>query len=334
MKHGAGIYKVAKELQCSSDEIIDFSSNINSYHPKIKLTFKNSTLVNYSDYSYFNLKKIVSDKLNINIKEIKLYNGATSGIFSLIKVLKPKRIYLYTPLYGEYEKASKEVKKKIYKINRFTQLYKKPKKNSIIAFVNPSTPDGEYYDLVKLLRLWKRQNCTIIIDESFIEFEELPSIREEIKNYKKLYIVQSFTKFYSCAGVRIGAILSHKKNIKKLKTPLWHLSSLDVEFLSQRLLDSMFVSKSKQEHKKNKKVLYKILKKSKLFSKIYKSKANFFLTKSDRAKEIFNYLLEKKILVRTCGSFDYLSNNYLRFGVKDDILHRRLKKELQIILKK
>jgi len=328
LKHGAGIYKVAKELNCASNEIIDFSSNINSYHPKSQLTLSDNLLVNYADNSYSNLFNIVSDKLNININQIKFYNGASSAIFELIRNLKQKNVTLYAPLYGEYEEASKEAKKKIYKINRFKELYKKPKKGSVIVFVNPSTPDGNYYNLKRLLKLWKKQKCTIIVDESFIEFENLPSFRKEINNYKKLYIIQSFTKFYSCAGVRIGAVLSNKKNIKRLKIPLWNISSLDVEFLSQRLLDNMFVSKSQKKHKKNKKKLHKILKKSKLFSKIYKSNSNFFLTKSSKAKKIFIDLLEKKILVRTCGSFDYLSDDYLRFGVKNDILHTKLKKGL------
>ena len=334
MKHGAGIYKVAKELQCSSDEIIDFSSNINSYYSKLELTQNKNMLVNYGDYFYNNLYKLVSSKLNIDMKEIKFYNGATSAIFELIKSLKQKNIYLYAPLYGEYEKASKDAGKKIYKINRFKNIYKKPKKNSIIAFVNPSTPDGKYYDLKKLFKLWRERDCTIIIDESFIEFEDLPSIRAEIRNYKNLYIVQSFTKFYACAGVRIGAILSNKKSIKKLKTPLWNLSSLDVAFLTERLQEKAFVSKSQKKHKKNKIKLYNILKKSGLFSHIYKSDANFFLTKSSQARELFKYLLKRKILVRTCGSFDYLSNDYLRFGVKDNILHKSLKKGLKSFINK
>lgn len=328
MKHGAGIYKVAKELHCSSEEIVDFSSNINSYHKKIELTLDTNVLVNYADNLYSNLYNIVSNKLNMDINQIKFYNGATSAIFELIRNLKQKKVTLYAPLYGEYEEASKDAGKEIYKINRFEELSKKPKKNSIVLFVNPSTPDGKYYNLQKLLKLWKKQKCTIILDESFIEFEKLPSLREEIKSYKKLYIIQSFTKFYACAGVRIGAILSNNKNIKRLKTPLWNISSLDVEVLTQRLLDNTFVNTTQKEHIKNKNKLHKILKKSKLFSKIYKSDTNFFLTKSSRATEIFEHLLEQKILVRTCGSFDYLSNDYLRFGVKDDILHKRLKKAL------
>jgi len=329
MKHGANIYKYAKELGCKDSEIIDFSSNINSYHPDIKLTPTNSMLVKYADTTYSSLKKSITKKYGVKKNQIALYNGATSAIFELLKSLKQKRVYLYAPLYGEYEKASKEFDKTVVKINRFKNLYTKPKKNSIVIFVNPSTPDGNYYNLKKLFKIWQKQKCQIIIDESFLEFENLSSVRNKIKLYSKLYIIQSFSKFYSCAGVRIGAIFSNKSNIKKLTTPMWNLSSFDVEFLKERLPDKEFDKKSKQQHRQNKKELEKILKKSKLFKKIYKSDSNFILVKSSKAKELFKHLLKHKILVRTCGSFDFLSDKYLRFGVKDATLHKKLAKALK-----
>ena len=329
MKHGANIYKYAKELGCRDSEIIDFSSNINSYHPEITLTPTNSLLVKYADTTYSSVKKSITQKYGVKKNQIALYNGATSAIFELLKSLKQKRVYLYAPLYGEYEKASKEFSKTIVKINRFKNLYTKPKKNSIVIFVNPSTPDGKYYDLKKLFKIWQKQKCRVILDESFIEFENLKSFRSKIDSYKKLYIVQSFSKFYSCAGVRIGAIFSNKSNIKKLKTPMWNLSSFDVAFLKERLIDKEFDKKSKQQHQQNKKELLRILKNSKLFGKIYKSDSNFVLVKSSKAKELFEHLLKHKILVRTCGSFDFLSDNYLRFGVKDATLHKKLTKALK-----
>jgi len=289
-------------------------------------------LVKYADTDYSSLKKVISKTYKIQKNQMALYNGATSAIFSLLHVLPQKRVTMYAPLYGEYEKASKELGKKIVKINRFKNLYKKPKKNSIVVFVNPSTPDGKYYDLKRLLKLWKKQNCTVILDESFIEFENLQSFRDEINSYKKLYIIQSFSKFYSCAGIRIGAIFSHKKNIQKFKTPIWNISSFDAEFLKQRLLDKKFVSKSQKLHKKNKKELYNILKNSNLFEKIYKTDSNFFLTKSSQSKKIFQHLLKHKILVRTCGSFDFLSDDYLRFGVKNKKMHKELQKMLILYL--
>ena len=328
MKHGADIYKYAKKLRFKADEIVDFSSNINSYHPKIKTVPTNKLLVKYADSSYPALKKSIAQNYKIKKNQISLYNGATSAIFELFKNLKEARVYLYAPLYGEYEKAALKEKKKIIKINRFTNLYKKPKYASIVVFVNPSTPDGKQYDLAKLFSMWKQQNCIIILDESFLEFENLTSLRNQINNYKKLYIIQSFSKFNACAGIRIGAIFSHKSATKKLITPIWNLSSFDVEFLTQRLKDKTFKSKSKELHKRYKKELLKILQNSNLFTKIYKSNSNFFLTKSERANEIFDYLLKNKILVRSCGSFDFLDNRYLRFAVKDSHSHNKLTRVL------
>jgi threonine-phosphate decarboxylase len=323
MQHGANIYKYAKEISCKSNELIDFSSNINSYHPKIDISPTSDMLVKYADSSYKNLKNTISTKYKIKKKQIALYNGATSAIFELFKTLKEKRVYLYAPLYGEYEKAVPK-DKKIIKINRFKGIHVKPKKDSIVVFVNPSTPDAKYYYLERLFELWKAQNCTVILDESFLEFENLKSLRNQTNSYKKLYIIQSFSKFYSCGGVRIGAIFSNKSNIERLKTPMWNLSSFDVEFLTKRLQDKAFEKKSKKLHVKNKKELLEVLKNSKLFSEIYRSDSNFFLVKSKKSDKIFKHLLKHKILVRTCGSFDFLSDDYLRFAVKDDCSHKLL----------
>jgi threonine-phosphate decarboxylase len=330
MEHGAGIYKMAQKLHCKSEEIIDFSSNINSYNKTSHITLTQSMLVKYADTNYTNLKKTIAKRYQIQRKQIALYNGATAAIYALIGALKEKNITLYAPLYGEYEKAAMQADKKITKINRFKNLYKKPKRNAIVVFVNPSTPDGKFYDLKALFTLWREQNCTIVLDESFLAFENLPSLRDAISSYKKLYIVQSFTKFYACAGVRIGAVFSHQNNIKALDIPLWNLSSFDVNYLSKRLEDVDFEKESQRHHKKMKRELEKVLKNSRLFTKIYKSNANFILTKSKTNKKLFKTLYKKKILVRKCGSFDFLDDTYLRFAVKDSAAHKRLKRELHV----
>lgn len=329
MKHGANIYKYASAIGCKPHEIIDFSSNINLYNPKIELKPTSDMIVKYPDASYKKLKDAIKKKYGVKKPQMALYNGATTAIFELFKTLKEKRVYLYAPLYGEYEKASSY--KKIIKINRLENIHTKVKKNSIVVFVNPSTPDGKYYDLEQLFEYWQKQNCIVILDESFLEFEELKSFRKKINSYKKLYIIQSFSKFNSCAGVRIGAIFSHKTSIKKLKTPLWNLSSFDEQFLTQRLQDAKFKKQTHKFHKREKKELYKILKDSNLFDEIYKSDSNFFLTKSKHAKEIFKHLLKNKILTRTCGSFDFLDDNYLRFAVKNLKNLKLLKQYLKTI---
>lgn len=328
MKHGANIYKYASQIGCKSKEIIDFSSNINSYHPNIDITPTNNMLVKYPDANYNSLKSSIAKKYTVKKSQIALYNGATSAIFELFKTFKKRSVYLYAPLYGEYEKAVQD-KSKIVKINRFKNLYKTPKKSSAVVFVNPSTPDANHYDLSRLFSIWREQKCTIILDESFLEFQNLKSLRSQINSYNKLYIIQSFTKFYSCGGVRIGAIFSHKRNISKLKTPMWNLSAYDAEFLRKRVKDKDFTKQSRKLHKKHKKELFRTLKDSKLFSQIHKSDSNFVMVKSKKSKELFEHLLRHKILVRTCGSFDFLTNDYLRFAVKDSNAHNKLTEALK-----
>lgn len=328
MKHGANIYKYASQIGCKANEIIDFSSNINSYHPRIDITPTNNMLVKYPDSNYGSLKSSIAKKYALKKSQIALYNGATSAIFELFKTFKNKKTYLYAPLYGEYEKAVQN-KSKIVKINRFKNLYKKPKKGSVVVFVNPSTPDANHYNLTRLFGIWKAQKCIVVLDESFLEFENLQSLRNQINYYNNLYIIQSFTKFYACGGVRIGAVFSHKSNIVKLKTPLWNLSAYDAEFLTKRLQDKKFDKQSAKLHKRHKKELLKTLKDSKLFSKMYKSDSNFIMTKSKKSKEIFEHLLRHKILVRTCGSFNFLTNDYLRFAVKDSNAHNKLTEGLK-----
>jgi len=329
MKHGAGIYKVAKKLSCRPEEIVDFSSNINLYQPKIELNLDAKVLARYADSSYEDLKKIIADKQNLKKSQIALYNGATSAIFELMRQLTPKDVYLYAPLYGEYKKAALQTGKKVHILSRLYDLATKPKKGSIVVFVNPTTPDAKHYDLERLFGVWRAQKCTVILDESFIEFENLTSFLPQIQHYKKLYFIKSFTKFYACGGVRIGAIFSQKRNIKKLSTPLWNLSTFDTLFLSQRLQDKAFIKKSRVVHKKQKKELLSILEKSKLFDYIIPSDANFILVHSKLGKKIYKHLLKHKILVRTAGSFDFLSNDCLRFAVKDTQSHKKLQKTLQ-----
>jgi len=328
MKHGANIYKYAKELDCKPEEIIDFSSNINLYQPELPLQFSNAVITKYADSNYSELKNIIAKQYRLESAQISLYNGATAAIYTLLASLKQKRVYLYAPLYGEYEKAALQSGKDIYKINRIEDIDQEVDEKSIVVFVNPSTPEGSYYDLDELFLMWKKKKCTIILDESFLEFEGLKSLRNQVQDYKKLYIIQSFSKFYSCAGVRIGAIFTHEKNSVKIAPPLWNISSMDVEFLKQRLSDEAFKTKSKELHSIQKAELLTILKGADIFDRIVESDANFILVHTPNAEALFERLLAHKILVRTCGSFDYLGNEWLRFAVKDKTAHEKLKAAL------
>ncbi len=319
-KHGGDVKSFALKLNCKEEEIIDLSSNINFIKPKIDIDLNKLDISKYQNYDDFYKKLAKFYKVNKN--ELEIFNGGSSAIFSFIRNSKSKDVYIYSPAYLEYKKACKIYDKNVILINRFYKDKQKEyiKKGSTVIFVNPSTPDGKYYNLNKSLKYWERKECEVLIDESFIDFTNKTSCINEIKNYKKLYILKSMTKFYSCASIRFGVIISNNENIKEIKAkePLWKISIYDRTFIENIIKNKEFIKQTKIETKKAKNYLENIIKESKHFISYKKSDANFYLVelRSITAKKFQDKLAKHKIMIRDCTNFDFLNKYHVRIAVK------------------
>ncbi|MGM0623272.1 MAG: aminotransferase class I/II-fold pyridoxal phosphate-dependent enzyme, partial [Campylobacterota bacterium] len=208
-------------------------------------------------------------------------------------------------------------------------------KNSLVVFVNPATPDGVYYKMRPLLQRWQESNATVIVDESFLEFCNKQSTIKYLKKIKNLYILKSLTKFYACAGVRVGVVLSRGKNIKALmqKQPPWQVGAYDSAYIIKALSDKKFAQKSDRKNKKAKKRLHKTLQHSKHIATIYPSVANFFLVKLATldAKSFTAKLAKHNIMVRNCENFDGLDASYVRIAIKDKAATKALQRALRCL---
>jgi threonine-phosphate decarboxylase len=330
-EHGGQIEKFAFDLGCSVSEIIDLSSNINFVKPQINIDFNTLDISSYPTYD--KLYEKISSNYGVPSSQIELFNGGSSAIFTLFRHLNLNSCTIYSPAYLEYKKASLNFGYELNTINRFEDINEKVKENSLVIFVNPSTPDGKYYDLEELMQTWIENSCTILIDESFLDFCDKPSAIKYLETYDKLYILKSMTKFYSSAGIRVGTIVSTKQNIEKLKRfePMWKLSQFDSNYLQAALDDKLFKNISKAINIKNKIELENILKESDLIEEIFESSANYLLVKLSNlnAKEFQKKLKPYKIMVRDCSNFDYLDERFVRIAVKsssaNEILQRALK---------
>ena len=332
-EHGGQIEKFALELGCEVSEILDLSSNINFIKPKINIDFNTLDISSYPTYD--KLYEKIASNYEVQKDEIELFNGGSSAIFTLFRNLALKNCTIYSPAYLEYKKASLNFGYELDLINRFEDMRKVVKPNSLVIFVNPSTPDGNYYELEELMQEWIKNSCTILIDESFLDFCDKPSAIKYLKTYDKLYILKSMTKFYSSAGIRVGTIVSTKENIEKLKRfePMWKLSQFDSNYLQAALDDKLFKNISKAINIKNKIELENILKNSTLVEEIFESSANYLLIKlkSLSAKEFQELLKPYKIMVRDCSNFDYLNEKFVRIAVKSSSANEILQKALNQI---
>lgn len=330
-EHGGQISAFAKELNCSESDIIDLSSNINFLKPRINTDFNSLEISSYPTYDV--LYKKIAKNYGIKTTQMELYNGGSSAIFSLFEHLKLSQCCIYSPAYLEYKKASELFGYEVHHINRFENMKQDVPKGSLVIFVNPSTPDGQVYDIQKMLSYWKAQECTVLIDESFIEFTSFESITSCVSSYDNVYVLKSMTKFYSSAGIRVGTLISTKKNITALKQkePLWKLSAFDSAYLQDVLSDKPFRKKTRKTTSKNKERLIHVLSQFKGISTIYESHANYVLIELDKltAQELQAHLKEYKIMVRDCSNFDFLTKYHVRIAVKSKKSIKALKKALQ-----
>ncbi len=315
--HGGDVNNFAVHCGCAHEEVIDLSSNINFITPTVD--FSSVTLNAYPTYE--RLTDTLAEHYGVTSEELELFNGGSSAIFALLRFFDNATCTIYSPAYLEYKKASLLHGKKVALINRFEAMNTEVEENSLIIFVNPSTPDGHYYEIVTLMERWRAKNCTILIDESFLEFCGGESATRYLQTYDKLYVLKSQTKFYGCAGVRVGIVLSSGENICALraKEPLWKISALDCHFLITALKDEPFCVRSLVLNGEAKTYLKTLLYHSPLFEKVFESDANFFLVRlaSISAKEFQEKLIPYRIMVRDCSNFDFLDEAYVRIAVKD-----------------
>jgi threonine-phosphate decarboxylase len=324
MNHGGNIYRFADKLGCSPEQVLDFSANINPVQAADLSCLQHVQLTPYADPDYSLLKQAFSQRYRVPAgADIEPFNGASAAIFALLRSLQPKQLVLYTPLYGEYQHIAEELGCTVQQVNRFEQLMADIPQHSTVVFVNPSTPDGRLYDMTELLAKWRAANCTIVVDESFIDFCEAESVSGQIADYDKLYLIKSLSKFYGCAGIRVGFILAATAAIAKLRRfePAWKLSSLDMAYMQQALANTAFIEQTRQQTDYLRDLLYRALQDSGLFDKIYPGQANFLLARL--AGGIDGYRLQKqlepsRILLRVCDNFAGLDQYHVRFAVKDE----------------
>ena len=328
-QHGGDIKAFAKEINCNTKEVIDLSSNINFIKPKIDIDFNTINISAYPNYD--DLYRAIAHLYEVETSQIELFNGATTAIYSLFRELGLKHCTLYSPCYLEYKKAANLYGYKIDFVNRFESIEQEIKAKSLVIFVNPSTPDGKFYKIEKLMQKWIEQKCTILIDESFLDFTPFESATKYL-DYPKLYILKSMTKFYSSAGIRIGAIVSNRGNIISIqkKEPLWKISQFDSHYLQSALRDKDFVEKSRTTNDEYRDYLIKILNDSSLIEAVYPSSANFVLIKLKEidAQAFQKRLIPHKIMIRNCANFDFLDNSFVRIAIKDIISQKMLKRVL------
>ncbi|CEG13714.1 Histidinol-phosphate aminotransferase [groundwater metagenome] len=315
-----------------SENFIKLASNENDYGPSkkvinvIKDKAKDVFRYPYKDES---VKEKISECCNsstgknlISKENIILGNGSDEIIELLIKTFRSPYIGFY-PSFAEYNRVAKIFNEIYYEIplnddfcldcGKFINN-KKFEKAKVVFLCSPNNPTGgiiERRDIEKILKF----NKIVVVDEAYYEFSNLTCI-DLIDNYENLIVLRTMAKAFGIAGLRMGYGIANKEIIKflhKVKPP-FNVNYLAQEAALAALDDNDFMKQNVEKIINSREILSKIL--SKKF-KIFNSRTNFIFADVSpyTAKEFFEAIYEKKIIVRPFGKLKGFKGEYVRITV-------------------
>lgn len=240
---------------------------------------------------------------------ILLTNGGDEAIRCIMDTYLERgdEVLIPEPTYSMYEILGRLHEAKLVKVAYGTDflfpqedfLKAINQQTKVIIVVNPNSPTGTSLtqDGFKAI-MDKARDCLVILDESYSHFVRA-SWTQLIRDYENLVVIQTFSKAFGLAGLRLGYLVSDEKNIESmLVTRLpFSVNSLAVVAGCASLDDQAYIREIVEHVESEKKVLYDAL--NDLGVEVLKTDTNFLLVNmGDDSSRIYDHLLQKGILVK------------------------------------
>lgn len=281
----------------------------------------------YPDPLQKEVKEKISAMKNISSEKIFLGNGSDEPIDLLVRAFcEPgiDNIVTINPTYGMYQVCADicgvELRKvaltEEFELDTDAVLDATDENTKLIFICSPNNPSGNTLEKKAMLELVKKFQGLVVVDEAYIDFAPGKTLLPEIENYSNLVVLQTFSKAWGMAGIRLGMAFSSIDVIdilNKIKYP-YNLNILT----QQKALE--LIEQKETVDKWVKLLIAERAKMAELFSrfpfveKVYPSDANFLLIKMHDAKGIYNYLVDKGIIVRDRSKV-HLCKNSLRITI-------------------
>ncbi|AEA45521.1 histidinol dehydrogenase [Fluviicola taffensis] len=279
----------------------------------------------YPDPLQFELKSEISIAKNVPSENIFLGNGSDEVLDLIFRLTATPFLdsaaYL-NPSYGMYPVLAKVNGVRTIPINldskfniSVSEILSQANGSKLLVICNPNNPTGGIICKTKILEIVKEFNGVVVIDEAYIDFCTSNSVVDEVNNYPNLIVVQTLSKAYGMAGLRIGMAIASSEWITALNSikPPYNLSSL-VQKTAINELKSINWKAIKTGIINERERLISFLKSNKKVIEVFPTEANFILFRIPNATEIYNKLIKKGVIVRN-RSTQYNCADTLRVSV-------------------
>jgi histidinol-phosphate aminotransferase len=301
---------------------IFLDANENSYGSPLKHNYHR-----YPDPLQNELKEKIADLKGIPAENIFLGNGSDEAIDLLIRAFcNPgiDNILITPPTYGMYEVSANINDVGVKKSTLYDAFDILPKEiiestdsnTKIIFLCSPNNPTGNCFSKSRIIEVLTNFNGIVVIDEAYIDFSAQKSFIYELNNFENVVVLQTFSKAWGLAGLRLGVAYASKEIISILNRikPPYNINSLSQQLVLDAINNYSLVQSRITEIIEEREKLSKKLMQFSFVKKIYPSDANFILAKTENAQKIYDYLCANGIIVRDRSKV-IKCNNCLRITV-------------------
>lgn len=285
----------------------------------------------YPDPQQKNLKTVIAKKKNIPENQLLLGNGSDELIDLIFRAFcEPNvdNVITMPPTYGMFEvlaNCNAIENKQVVLLNTFdpdvdTVLNTVNQNTKIIFLCSPNNPTGNSFSDESITTLLNKFNGIVVLDEAYIDFSKNNSWLSALADFPNLIIIQTLSKAYALAGLRVGMMMASVEIIKILNTikPPYNINCASQEIAEKKILQNTLQAQVIKIKAEREKLLFN-MKSINFVKKIYPSDANFLLIKVDDAEKRYNQLIENGIVIRNRSS-QLLCENCLRItiGTKEE----------------
>lgn len=294
----------------------------------------------YPDPLQMEVKEKLSKIKGVPPQNIFLGNGSDEAIDLLYRIFcEPGRdnVIILPPTYGMYEVCAEMNNVKVKKIN-LTKEYQLDLEaiesaidpfTKLIFICSPNNPTGNSINRADIEIILNNFDGVVVIDEAYINYAKQKTFISELTEYPNLVVMQTLSKAWGLAGLRLGMAFASKPIIElmnKVKYPYnintaTQLLVLDALNNIEWVNDQIAATVTEREKLKN-----ELLNLS-FTQKVYPSDANFILAKMKDARKIYELLCDKGIIVRDRSKV-ILCDDSLRITIGTPEENKKLIEEL------
>lgn len=336
-------------------EVVDFSASINplGMPPHARAAYRQALakVVHYPEPYSESLTLALADYHKLDPAAILVGNGSTQLIYLCARTLAPRRTLLVAPLFSEHEAAFRATGATVdYFLLRppaftveFVRLARTLAEGSYdtLVLTNPNSPTGtltERAQLEELARMCRKTKTRLLVDETFIDWQEEESIKQIAVRNQHVILFRSLTKFFALPGLRVGYLIAHPTVSARMKARLepWSVNTVAQEVGKACLQDQQFIKRSRTFLVREREWLCSRLRALPGLH-VFPSQANFLLAQLLRqdmtARDLADHLGQHQLLIRACDNFGGLGKQFFRVAVRTRKENLRLLKALRGIFR-